>query len=161
MLLDFDYPSVLCNNRGQGTVRLLGVPFLLGRTPSSSHVRFHLPTSSQGELTAPAHPRVQVSRSQPVSDLQHRPPTPSLPAPVSRGQGLSVQDIDLLSFPCGLPTPWDSPHPALVRGGGGHCPCLPAPYPLSAHCCQPTPKPQSRLQHQHPCHGPGAYAYIP
>ena len=26
-LLDFDYPQVLCNNRGQGTVRLLGVPF--------------------------------------------------------------------------------------------------------------------------------------
>ena len=93
-LLDFDHPPSSVQKPGSGYRPPAGGPYLLGRTPSSSHVRFHLPASGHGEFTTPAHPRVQVSRSQPVSDLQHRPPTPSTPAPVTCGQGLSAQDID-------------------------------------------------------------------
>lgn len=101
-------------------------PFLLGHTPNSSHVRFHLPTSSQREFTTSTHSRVQVSRSQPVSDLHHLPPTPSTSAPDTRRQGLSAQDIDLLSFPRGPPTPWGSTPPHPHQGGG-----------VTVHACQP------------------------
>ena len=76
--------------------------------------------------------------------------------PVTHGHELSTQDFDLLGYSCGPPTPGTSPHPRQ----GGHCPCLPAPYSLSAHCCQRAPNLRSRLRPPAPLPRSDCVSYI-
>ena len=112
VLLDFDPPPKFCATPGSGRRPPSGGHYLSSRTPISGHVRFCLPPSSEGELLTPTPHRVQVGRSQLVSDMQNRPPMSSNPAPVVHGHELNAQDLDLLGYPCGPPTPWDSPPPS-------------------------------------------------
>ena len=81
VLLDFYHPpQVLCNPRGQGAVRLLGA-IIYQAVPPLVVMRdsVYLPRA-KGIFLTPTHPRVQVSRSQLVSDLQNQPPC-HLPLP--------------------------------------------------------------------------------
>ena len=79
VLLDFDHPPSSVQPPGSGCRPPPGGHYLSCRTPISG-VRFRLPPSSKGEFLTPTHPRVQVSRSQLVSDLQNWPPC-HLPLP--------------------------------------------------------------------------------
>ena len=156
MLLDFDHTPGSVQHPGSGYRPPAGGHYLSSHTPISGPVRFHLPPSIQGEFPTPTHPRVQVSRSQLVSDLQNRPPVPSTPAPVTHGQELGAQDLHLLGFPRVPQLAGTPPHP---RQGG-----------VTAHACQPLtdsvdtavsvpPFPGHGYDHQHPCHGSTTYAY--
>ena len=43
-----------------------------------------------------------------------------------------------------------TPPATSSEGGGGHCPCLPTPYSLGAHCCQHASNLRSRLRQPAP-----------
>ena len=67
----------------------------------------------------------------------------STPAPVVHGHELSAQDLDLLGYPCGPPTPWNSsPPPSSSRGS---LPMAASPLPTQCTLLPPSPQPQVKV----------------
>ena len=141
-MLDFDHPPPSSvQPPGLGCRPPSGGHYLSSRTPISGHVRFRLPPSSEGEFLTPTHPRVQVSRSQLVSDLQNRPTIPSTPTQLSMVMNLVPRALICYVIPVVPQPPGTHPHPRQ----GWSLPMPASPLPTQCTLLPACPKPQVKV----------------